>query len=258
MPEWNAERYHEVSSPQQAWGRRVLERLPLTGSEHVLDLGCGTGRITAEIHRRLPDGFLVGADRSDAMIEAASMWLCEHARGAVLVQADGAALPFRRAFDAVFSGATFHWILDHAALFRSIITALKPGGRLVAQCGGAANLSMLRARADRLRDDPRFAGFYDEWTEPWYYADVDSTRRRLTAAGFVDIDVTLEAAPTSFDGAEPFQEFVATVCLRHHLAPLPPRERKMFLAELTIAAAGDSPPFTLDYWRLNISARRPA
>jgi trans-aconitate 2-methyltransferase len=258
MPEWNAERYHQISSPQQAWGRRVLERLPLAGGERVLDLGCGTGRVTAEIHRRLPDGYLVGADRSGAMVEAASQWLAEHARGAAVVQADGAALPFRRAFDAVFSGATFHWILDHAALFRSIITALKPGGRLAAQCGGAGNLAVLRARADRLRQDPRFAGFYDQWIEPWYYADVDSTRRRLAAAGFVDIDVNLEEAPTPFDGAEPFQDFIATVCVRHHLEPLPPRERKLFLAELTMAAAADTPAFTLDYWRLNISARRPA
>ena len=55
-------------------------------------------------------------------------------------------LPFRRVFDAVFSGATFHWILDHAALFRSIVTALRPGGRLVAQCGGAGNLAELFGR----------------------------------------------------------------------------------------------------------------
>lgn len=258
MSDWNAERYHDLSSPQQAWGRRVLERLPLTGTEHVLDVGCGTGRITQEIHRRLPGGRLVGADRSDAMVVAAASWLREHAPGAAVVQADGAALPFRRAFDAVFSGATFHWILDHAALFRSIITALKPGGRLVAQCGGAGNLAVLRARADRLRADPRFAAFYDDWQEPWYYADVESTKRRLAAAGFADIEVSLEEAPTPFPAAEPFQEFITTVCVRHHIDPLPPRERKMFLGELTMAAAADSPPFTLDYWRLNISARRPA
>ena len=109
-----------------------------------------------------------------------------------------------------------------------------------------------------MRDDPRFAGFYDDWTEPWYYADVDSTKRRLAAAGFVDVDVDLEEAPTPFEAAEPFQEFIATVCVRHHLAPLPPRERRMFLAELTMAAAADTPAFTLDYWRLNISAKRPA
>ena len=63
MADWNAERYHEVSSPQQAWARRVLERLPLEGHERVLDLGCGSGKITAEIARRVPAGHVVGVDR---------------------------------------------------------------------------------------------------------------------------------------------------------------------------------------------------
>jgi trans-aconitate 2-methyltransferase len=258
MSDWNAERYHNLSAPQQAWGRRVLERLPLAGDELVLDLGCGTGRLTEELQRRLPTGRVIGADRSDAMIEAAAMWLCEHAPRAVVVQADGAALPFRRVFDAVFSGATFHWILDHGALFRSIVTALKPGGRLVAQCGGAGNLALLRRRADRLRAAPPFAFFFEDWTEPWYYADVESTKRSIEAAGFVDINVWLEKAPTTFAGADDFRDFVATVCVRPHLDQLPSRERTQFLAELTMAAAEDSPAFTLDYWRLNIDARRPA
>jgi trans-aconitate 2-methyltransferase len=257
MSDWNAERYHALSAPQQAWGRRVLERLPLTGSEYVLDLGCGTGRVTQEIRQRLPAGYLVGADRSDAMVETAAAWLRRHAPGAAVVQADGADLPFRRAFDAVFSTATFHWILDHAKLFRSVITALKPGGRLVAQCGGGPNLAVLRGRADQLRSAPRIASWFDEWPEPWYYADIESTKRRLESAGFVEIDVSLESAPTPFPDAESFQEFIATVCVRPYLDRLPVAERRPFLNELTIAAAADSPAFTLDYRRLNISARRP-
>jgi trans-aconitate 2-methyltransferase len=258
MSDWNAERYHQLSGPQQTWGRRVLERLPLAGDELVLDLGCGTGRLTEELQRRLPGGRVVGADRSEAMIEVAAMWLSGHARRAAVVQADGAALPFRRVFDAVFSGATFHWILDHGALFRSIITALKPGGRLVAQCGGAGNLAVLRGRADRLSDAPAFAFYFDGWNEPWYYADVEATKRRLQAAGFVDINVWLEDAPTRFDSADEFRDFVATVCVRPHLDQLPATEGRLFLAELTMAAAEDSPAFTLDYQRLNIDARRPA
>jgi trans-aconitate 2-methyltransferase len=258
MSDWNAERYHDLSSPQQVWGRRVLERLPLSGNERVLDLGCGTGRITQEIHGRLPHGQLIAADRSDAMVATAAAWLREHAPRAVVVQADAVALPFQRTLDAVFSTATFHWILDHSSLFRSIITALKPGGRVVAQCGGGPNLAALRGRADRLRREHRWSPYFDEWAEPWYYADVESTRRRLTSAGFQEIDVSLEEAPTPFTGAEAFQEFVATVCVRPYLDRLPVRERKPFLTELTMAAAADSPPFTLDYWRLNISARRPA
>lgn len=258
MADWNAERYHEISSPQQAWGLRLLERLPLAGTEHVLVLGCATGRLTEEIHRRVPGGRVVGVDLSPAMLEAAAFWLGERARGVGLVLADGAALPFRRAFDAVFSGATFHLIHDHSALFRSIITALRPGGRLVAQCGGGPNLALLYARADRLMRDPRFRHVFDDWADPWYFADVESTTRRLAAAGFVEVDASLEEAPTPFAGAEPFQEFITNVCVRHHLSRLPADDRKIFLRELTIEAAADSPPFTLDYWRLNMSARRPA
>ena len=109
MADWNAERYHAVSTPQQAWGRRILDRLALQGVEHVLDIGCGTGRVTSEIAARVPAGRVVGVDRSAAMLETAQPWLREHAAGAMLVRADGAALPFQRAFDAEFSGATFPW-----------------------------------------------------------------------------------------------------------------------------------------------------
>lgn len=258
MVDWNAERYHELSAPQQAWGRRVLERLPLEGHERVLDLGCGTGRITSEIAARVPRGGVVGLDRSESMLRTASAWLREHAPGAGLVLGDGAQLPFSRVFDAVFSGATFHWIFDHPALFRSIVTALRPGGRLVAQCGGAGNLAELFGRVSRLMDAGRFVPFFHEWTELTYYADVESTRRRLAAAGFTDVEVWLEPAPTTFDSADAYQQFIATVCVRHHLSRLPMDERRAFLRELALEAARDTPAFTLDYWRLNITARRPS
>lgn len=258
MPDWNAERYHQLSSPQQAWGRRILERLPLQGDEYVLDLGCGTGRITSEIAARVPRGGVVGLDRSASMLATARAWLREQAPAVGLVLADGAALPFNRTFDAVFSGATFHWIHDHGALFRSIVTALKPGGRLVAQCGGGPNLALLLGRAARLMRDPRFANYFEEWTDPAYYSDPDSAARRMRAAGFVDVETGLEPAPTSFDSPVEFQEFIANVCVRHHVARLGPRERQIFLRELTVAAVGDTPPLTLDYWRLNLSGRRPA
>lgn len=258
MPDWNAERYHHLSAPQQAWGKRILERLPLLGDEHVLDLGCGTGRVTSDIAARVPRGRVIGLDRSESMLATARAWLGEHAPAVKLVLADGAALPFNRAFDAVFSGATFHWIHDHAALFRSIVTALRPGGRLVAQCGGGPNLALLLGRASALMRDPRFAYYFEEWTEPTYYSDAESAARRMHAAGFVDIETGLEAAPTAFDSPAEFQEFIANVCVRHHAARLGSRERQMFLRELTVAAAADTPPLTLDYWRLNVSGRRPA
>ena len=258
MPDWNAERYHHLSSPQQTWGRRVLDRLHLEGSEHVLDLGCGTGRVTAELAGRVARGRVVALDRSPAMLLTARDWLRAHAPSVRLVQADGAALPFRRTFDAVFSTATFHWIHDHGALFRSIVAALKPGGRLVAQCGGGPNLAQLLGRAERLMRDPRFAQYFEDWTEPTYNSDAETAAGRMRAAGFADVEAFLEPAPTAFDSPIEFQDFIADVCVRHHLARLPPRERQAYLRALTVAAAGDTPPLTLDYWRLNVSGRRPA
>lgn len=257
MADWNAGCYHDISSPQQKWGRKVLDRMPLTGHERVLDVGCGTGRLTGDIASRVPNGRVVGVDRSPSMLSTAAAWLRQQSHATTLVLADATALPFRRAFDAVFSGATFHWIHDHAALFRSIITALRPGGRLVAQCGGGPNLALLYARADALIRQPRFAPYFEDWSEPTYFADVETTVRRLTAAGFTDVDVSLEPAPTSFDSPQLFQEFIANVCVRHQVDRLLTEDRTAFLRELTVAAAMDKPAFTLDYWRLNIAGTRP-
>jgi trans-aconitate 2-methyltransferase len=254
--DWNATSYHELSTPQQAWGRRVLERIEAAGSEHALDIGCGTGRLTAELARMLPHGTVVGVDRSESMLEAAGAWLKTAAPGTRLVLADAAALPFTRAFDVVFSTATFHWVPDHGALFRSVILALKPGGRLVAQCGGGPNIALLHARAERLMRT-RYLPWFDGWRDPWYFADIESTRRRLAAVGFERIELSLEEAPTTFLSARAFAEFITTVCVRIHLERLPRIERQAFVDALTVEAAGDAPPFTLDYWRLNISAQRP-
>jgi len=114
------------------------------------------------------------------------------------------------------------------------------------------------ARAEALMRSPRFANYFDDWEEPTYYADVETTRQRLAAAGFVDVEVSLEEAPTTFDAPDQFQEFIANVCMRHQVARLPNADRAAFLRELTVAAATDKPAFTLDYWRLNITGTRPA
>jgi hypothetical protein len=105
--------------------------------------------------------------------------------------------------------------------------------------------------------ETRFAPYFEEWSEPTYYADVETTKRRLAIAGFVHVEVSLEEAPTTFDSPELFQDFIANVCVRHQVACLPTPDRTAFLRELTVAAAMDKPAFTLDYWRLNIAGTRP-
>lgn len=268
MSDWDAERYHRVSNPQLEWGRRVVRRLAPQPGERVLDIGCGTGRLTAELVAALGTGTVVAVDRSDAMLREAAAQTIEKqgphrlddTNGPVrtcFVRADGAALPFVDAFDAVLSTATFHWILDHDELFASVYRALAPGGRLVAQCGGGANLGRLLERANTLTADPKLSHLFDGWRGPWEFADVPTTMARLGRAGFSAIDVTLEPSAVSFPDRGSFREFVACVCLRDHLVRMPDALRSDFLDTLADKAAEDDPPFTLDYWRLNIAATKP-
>lgn len=250
--DWDAERYHRLSAPQVAWGRQVLARLSARPGERILDLGCGTGRLTADLAART-GGLVVGADRSPRMLDQAR---AQPVRHVAFVLADGADLPFASAFDAVFSTATFHWIADHARLFAGIHAALRPGGRLVAQCGGGPNLARLIQRAHVLMESPAFASHFPNWRDPWYFAGVDETRARLAAAGFDAIEVSLEPAPTPLGDGLTYADFISCVCVRHHVDRLPPAERAQFVARLADEAAGDDPPYTLDYWRLNVAGTR--
>lgn len=257
--EWNASAYHKVSGPQVSWGRRVLSRLTVRGDERAIDAGCGTGRLTAELMERLPYGRLLAVDRSWNMLVTARTNL-RPAFGSRVAFAQVAlpAMPVRGWADLVFSTATFHWIADHEALFAGIFAALRPGGRLFAQCGGGPNLHQAHALAESVMHRESFAEYFHDWPAPWLFADDAVSRARLDAAGFVDVRTSLEEAQTTLADEQSYREFVTTVIYHAHLARLPHGAlRARFLDEVTALAAAQDPPFTLDYWRLNLEGRRP-
>src|SRR4051794_41268429 len=140
---WDAAAYHRVSAPQLEWAEKVLERLPLEGDETVLDAGCGAGNVTQLLLDRLPRGHVVAVDSSESMVEHARQAL-DPDRTTVL-QADLAELELDEPVDAAFSNAVFHWVPDHDALFARLHAALRPGGPLVAQCGGEGNVARFHA-----------------------------------------------------------------------------------------------------------------
>jgi trans-aconitate 2-methyltransferase len=257
--DWDGVAYQKLSEPQFRWGLAVLDRLQLGGDETVLDLGCGSGRLTAKLLERLPRGRVIAVDSSPSMLAQARTQLAGYSERVQFIESDALQLELEQVADVVFSTATFHWILDHAKLFRVLFCALKPGGRLVAQCGGGANLAMLKARADALAEDRRFANSFRGWTQPWNYATPEETAERLRAAGFGEVETSIQSAPTVFDDAETFRKFIATVVLRPYLGVIADAaKREEFLEEMVRLAAADDPPYTLDYWRLNIFARRSA
>ncbi len=142
MIKWNPAEYARQSSHQQAWARELIAKLKLTGREAVLDIGCGDGKVTAELAAQVPAGKVVGVDSSPEMIAFAAekFALQNNLRFEV---ADASDLPFKNQFDVVFSNAALHWVDDHGPVLAGIRRSLKTGGRILLQMGGKGNASQL-------------------------------------------------------------------------------------------------------------------
>jgi len=243
--EWDAETYDAISDPQFSWGVEVLDRLELRGDEDAIDAGCGSGRVTEELLKRLSDGSMLAVDASEAMVQKARERLGD--RAAYMV-ADLAELEVEEPVDLIFSTATFHWILDHEALFAHLRKALRPGGRLIAQCGGQGNVAEHAKAIVAIATRPEYSSHFEGMTTMWNFAGPEETEERLRAAGFAEARCWLEPKPVT--PSDPLR-FTMTVTLGPHLARLPEEKRQPF-AE---AVLEQSPrPLTLDYVRLNIEA----
>lgn len=247
--DWDAVTYDRVNSPHRQWAVAIIDRLGLRGEETVLDAGCGSGSVTALLAERLPDGAVIGVDGSAAMIEKARENL---GPGSELIVSDLLSLRLEEPVDAVFSSATSHWIDDHGRLFEVLHDAVRPGGRLVAQCGGEGNIAEFRQICREVSAEQPFAPHFDGWDEPWHYASQDATEVRLRAAGFTEVRAWLEDRPTRL-APEQVRDFIATVCLGQHLERLPEELRDDFTDE-TVERMSDST--LLAYVRLNLEGTR--
>lgn len=246
--DWDAATYDRICDPQLAWAREQLGRLELTGAEVVLDAGCGSGRVTAELAERVPRGRVYAVDVAPSMVEHARRALGDRA---IVLRQDLVELDLPEPVDVIFSNATFHWVLDHDALFRALHRTLRGGGRLVAQCGGHGNIDAFRELADAVAGEEPFAAHFARWTRPWNYAGEVETAERLERAGFTEVCCWLQPKPVVLEDPHTFAK---TVCLVRHVAALPADLRDSFI-DRVLARAGE--PLVLDYVRLNMTARRP-
>ena len=246
--DWDAATYQRLSAPMTAMGTDVLDRLPLVGDETVLDAGCGTGGVTRLLLERLPRGHVIAVDGSASMVARARE---ELPPGADVREADLLGLELGEPVDAILSTATFHWILDHPRLFARLHAALKPGGRLVAQCGGHGNVAAVKqAGLDTAREEP-FAAHLAGWTTDWQFATPEETAARLRAAGFADVWCWLSRVDV--DPGDP-DSYLRAICLGSFLERLPAELHAPFVAR---ARERLETPLVIHYVRLNILARRP-
>jgi trans-aconitate 2-methyltransferase len=255
--EWDAGEYEKLSAPQTRWGVEVLERVDVRGDEAALDAGCGTGRVTELLLAKLPEGSVLAIDGSWAMVEAARRRFAGEPRVRVECQ-DLLSLEVEERVDLIFSTATFHWIWDHDRLFEHLARAIKPGGRLVAQCGGEGNISCATRATKETMEEERFLEYFVGWEDDKYYADARTTARRLEAAGFEEVETWLHDEFAPFDSVDELACFLGTVVLGGHLEELPEEERGSFAAAVAEKVAAVEGRPALDYVRLNMRARRSA
>jgi trans-aconitate 2-methyltransferase len=240
---WDAHTYDTTSEPQQEWAAEVVARLDgIAADARVLDVGCGTGRVTESLLELVPGGRVLAIDASADMVGLARERLGERA---TVWCVDALELELDEPVDAIVSTATLHWVGDHDRLWQRLADALVPGGMLEVQCGGEGNIDCVREviHAVALEDFPELVGF-----SPWVFASPSDTERRLRAAGFTHIRCWLEKRPTN---PRDLDRFVRTSILAAHFQRLSAERREPFAVAVL---AGVRPP--LDYVRLNVSAVR--
>jgi trans-aconitate 2-methyltransferase len=240
---WDARTYDASSEPQQAWASEVLARIEgIAPNATVLDVGCGTGRVTEALLALVPRGRVLALDASADMVALARRRLGD--RASVWCQ-DVLDLDLPEPVDAIISTATLHWVTDHDRVWAGLARALRPAGTLEVQCGGQGNIDRVREVIDDVAGDvaPELVG----WS-PWVFAGPEETEQRLQRAGFITIRCWLQERPTYPDDVD---AFVRTSILPAHLARLPAVQRERFAAAVVARVR-----LPLDYVRLNVSAVR--
>lgn len=193
---WNADYYKENSKEQESSALDALANYEFKGDEHVLDIGCGDGKITAEIARQVPRGSVVGVDFSEDMIRVCKERYSEVSNMQFSV-ADAANFSFDQKFDLVTSFFTLHWVKDQAAVLENIKKVLKPGGTVIIRMAGYAPSPIGQAFEQLIITEPWKAHF--AVTPPQYYPGSEEFyKKKLNELGFSQVDVKIMNLPGSY------------------------------------------------------------
>jgi trans-aconitate methyltransferase len=211
---WDAKDYAKNSQNQFRWARELIPKLKLQGNEALLDIGCGDGKITAEIATCLPRGRAVGVDSSKEMIRLANENFPSKEHPNLTFQVmDARELTFQNEFDVAFSNAALHWIVDHRAVLAGVKRSLKPGGRLLFQMAGKGNAQEILNIINELADLEPWKPFFSGMTFPYGFYDTQEYRAFLREAGLVTERVELFPRDMRHEGAEGLAGWVRTCWL---------------------------------------------
>jgi len=240
--QWNAADYAKSSSGQQCWARELIDKLALKGDERLLDIGCGDGKVTAEIAASLPRGSALGVDSSADMIALAQRAYPAEAFGNLrFEQHDARSLPFEGEFDVVFSNAALHWVLDHAPALRGIQRGLKPGGKALLQMGGRGNAADVIAALGTLITSEAWRGFFERFAFPYGFYGPEEYAAWLGDAGLRAVRVELLPKDMVHADRGAFEGWFRTTWLPY-TQQVPEEQRAAFTEQLVNTYLAACPP----------------
>jgi trans-aconitate 2-methyltransferase len=239
---WDAADYAANSTVQQSWARELIARLKLRGDEHVLDVGCGDGKVTAEIAQTVPRGAVVGVDASPDMIAFAQKTFNPKKRLNLAFHVmDARKIKSARRFDVVFSNAALHWVDDHEAILRGVASVLQPGGRLIISCGGKGNAhDVFVALRPEIRLK-RWRQFFRRMPRPYFFYSPADYEKWLPRSGFKALDIRLVPKDAPYAGREGFAAWLRTTWLPY-IQRVPESAREEFIAAVAERYLAKHPP----------------
>ncbi len=261
MTEWDAADYVRRSGLQQAMADEVLALLHLEGSERVLDVGCGDGRVTAEIANRVPRGSVVGADPSQDMISFASSHFSSEIHANLRFQvADVRSLPFPDEFDLVVSFNALHWVPDQDAALRSIRTAMKSGARAQLRLVPAGPRRSLENVLEETRLAPRWAGYFTGFHDPYLHLTPDEYETLAERNGLHVVEIHTAAKAWDFGSRSAFFDF-GSVTFVEWTRFLPGPEKPAFISDVLdryqpVAADRTGEENTFKFYQMDVSLVR--
>lgn len=239
---WNAAAYAANSAVQQTWARELIARLKLRGDEQVLDVGCGDGKVTAEIAQAVPRGAVGGVDASAEMIAFAQKAFPprQHPNLEFHVM-DARRIKSTRRFDIVFSNAALHWVDNHEAILHGVASVLKPGGRLIISCGGKGNAhDVFLALRPELRMK-RWRQFFRRMPRPYFFYSPADYEKWLPRSGFKALNVRLRPKDATYAGRSSFTAWLRTTWLPY-VQRVPENLREEFIVSVANRYVARHPP----------------
>jgi trans-aconitate 2-methyltransferase len=174
MAKWDPREYAQSSAAQLAWAEEVIGRLSLSGDEHILDIGCGDGKVSALFLGRLPSGSVTGIDSSPEMVRyARETYPPGDNPGLSFYEMDACRIVFDGRFHIVFSNACLHWIENHRAVLRGVHRALKTGGRFIMSCGGRGNAADFAVSVSEVTRRAPWAPYFRDFPFPYFFYGPD-------------------------------------------------------------------------------------